>query len=190
MRSACRGEPRNTSIPKRARSKSAAPAAIISIAQHARPKVAGQTLARRAHLTSSSSEPVRKLWLRSSRPTLLRPPGLRSLAARRSEPADRRRRSTRGLRLDRADPLDRPPVEGPVCDEIHEGQEDGSREHEYLDEAEPAQARRVDRPREEEDDLDVDDHEDHSYQVEAHREPPGRLVGRHDSTLVWRFLGG
>src|SRR3954467_5184716 len=68
MRSACRGEARKTSIPKRARSKLAAPAAIISMAQQASPKVAGHTLFLRAHLTRSSTVPVRKLWLRSSRP--------------------------------------------------------------------------------------------------------------------------
>ena len=44
MRSAWRGEERNTSIPKRLKSKSAAPTAIISMAQQASPKVAGHTL--------------------------------------------------------------------------------------------------------------------------------------------------
>ena len=42
-------------MPKPAMSKSAAPTDIISIAQQARPNVAGQTLLRRAHLTRSSS---------------------------------------------------------------------------------------------------------------------------------------
>ena len=37
--------------------------AIISMAQQARPKVAGHTLCVRAQFTSSSSVPVRKLWL-------------------------------------------------------------------------------------------------------------------------------
>src|ERR1700684_1370942 len=68
MRSACRGEARNTSMPSRLMSKSAAPTDIISIAQQARPKVAGQTLLRRAHLTRSSIRPVRKLCWRSSNP--------------------------------------------------------------------------------------------------------------------------
>src|SRR5947209_2513495 len=71
IRSAWRGEPRKTSIPKRLRSKLAAPVAIISMAQQARPKLAGHTLLRRAHLTRSSSRAVRKLWLRSSRPMRL-----------------------------------------------------------------------------------------------------------------------
>src|SRR5881409_3737770 len=68
MRSAWRGDARNTSIPNRPRSKWAAPVAIISMAQHASPNVAGHTLLRRAHFTRSSIRPVRKLWLRSSRP--------------------------------------------------------------------------------------------------------------------------
>src|SRR5580698_638171 len=38
------------------------------MAQQARPKVAGQTLLRRAHLTRSSMRPVRKLCWRSSNP--------------------------------------------------------------------------------------------------------------------------
>src|SRR6266542_6371155 len=55
MRSACRGEARNTSMPKRARSYRAPPAAIISMAQQARPNVAGQKLALRVQLTSFST---------------------------------------------------------------------------------------------------------------------------------------
>src|SRR5438034_9531365 len=42
IRSACRGDGRNTSAPKRARSHRAIEAAIISIAQQARPKLSGQ----------------------------------------------------------------------------------------------------------------------------------------------------
>src|SRR5436305_5631083 len=42
MRSACRGVARNAPAPKRSRSKREAPTAIISMAQHARPKVIGQ----------------------------------------------------------------------------------------------------------------------------------------------------
>ncbi len=55
-------------MPIRLMSKSAAPADIISMAQQARPKVAGQTLLRRAHLTRSSIRPVKKLCWRSSSP--------------------------------------------------------------------------------------------------------------------------
>src|SRR3954467_7416689 len=55
MRSAWRGEARNTSRPKRARSYRAAPVAIISIAQQARPNVAGHSEDLRVQLTSFST---------------------------------------------------------------------------------------------------------------------------------------
>src|SRR5213078_2551825 len=42
MRSACRGVARNAPAPNRSRSKRLAPTAIISMAQHASPKVIGQ----------------------------------------------------------------------------------------------------------------------------------------------------
>ena len=43
IRSACRGEGRNTSAPKRAMSKRAMEAAIISMAQQARPNCSGHS---------------------------------------------------------------------------------------------------------------------------------------------------
>src|SRR6187431_2508394 len=51
IRSDWRGEPRKTSAPKRAMSKREVLIAIISMAQHARPKVTGQIDERRAHCT-------------------------------------------------------------------------------------------------------------------------------------------
>src|SRR4030095_9440108 len=53
--SACRGLARNTSEPKRARSLRDEVAFIISIAQHARPNVAGHSDDLRAQLISESS---------------------------------------------------------------------------------------------------------------------------------------
>src|SRR5947209_13553179 len=50
IRSACRGEGRKTSAPKRAMSNRAVVEAIISIAQQARPNVNGQIAERRAQL--------------------------------------------------------------------------------------------------------------------------------------------
>ena len=50
MRSLCRGLGRKTSAPKRAISKREVLAAIISMAQHARPKVSGQMDDLRAQL--------------------------------------------------------------------------------------------------------------------------------------------
>src|SRR3954447_17726894 len=50
IRSACRGEGRKTSAPKRAMSNRAVVEAIISMAQQARPNVNGQIAERRAQL--------------------------------------------------------------------------------------------------------------------------------------------
>src|SRR5215469_17204274 len=55
IRSDCRGEPRNTSAPKRAISKRDALIDIISIAQHARPNDMGQIEFLRAQLMALSS---------------------------------------------------------------------------------------------------------------------------------------
>src|SRR3984893_19171847 len=55
IRSACRGLPRKTSAPKRAMSYREALMDIISIAQHARPKLTGQIDDRRAHCTIFST---------------------------------------------------------------------------------------------------------------------------------------
>src|SRR5579859_7935902 len=56
IRSAWRGEGRNTSAPKRAMSKRDAPMAIISMAQQAKPKVMGQMELLRHQFTAQSSE--------------------------------------------------------------------------------------------------------------------------------------
>src|SRR4026208_2284524 len=55
IRSDCRGDPRNTSAPKRAMSQREAPIALISIAQQANPKVTGQIDERRAQATILST---------------------------------------------------------------------------------------------------------------------------------------
>src|SRR5580692_5066996 len=55
IRSLCRGDGRNTSAPKRAISKRAAPIDIISIAQQARPNVIGQMELLRIQFTAESS---------------------------------------------------------------------------------------------------------------------------------------
>src|SRR2546423_6887098 len=56
--SACRGEARKTSEPNRAKSLRPLVTFIISIAQHARPKVAGHSEDLRAQLISESSRVV------------------------------------------------------------------------------------------------------------------------------------
>src|SRR5947209_9207152 len=54
IRSDCRGDGRNTSAPNRAISKRDAPIDIISIAQHAKPKVMGQIEFFRIQFTAES----------------------------------------------------------------------------------------------------------------------------------------
>src|SRR5438552_308308 len=66
--SAWRGDGLNTSAPNRDTSKRDAAAAIISIAQQARPNVSGQRLLRRAQLTSSASDARTKGWPAGPKP--------------------------------------------------------------------------------------------------------------------------
>ncbi len=63
IRSACRGEARNTSAPNRAMSNRGPPAAIISMAQHARPNPIGQSDDCRAQLSTASTLVVMMLSL-------------------------------------------------------------------------------------------------------------------------------
>src|SRR5215469_10274242 len=137
MRSAWRGEARNTSMPKRLRSKSAAPTAIISMAQQASPNVTGHTLMRRAHLTRSSRRPVKKLCWRSSRPT--RCSRLRRPARRRGARAHPSDGGLGGPLRRHPQSLGRAPVERPVAHQVEEREEDDGGEHEHFDEAERAQ---------------------------------------------------
>src|SRR5262245_34561298 len=67
IRSAWRGVARNAPAPKRSMSNRLAPAAIISMAQHARPNVIGQILACRAQFIDCSSVVV--ITFSSNRPS-------------------------------------------------------------------------------------------------------------------------
>src|SRR6185436_19763596 len=87
IRSDWRGEARNTSAPKRAMSKREAEAAIISIAQHARPKPIGQIDDSRAQLSTRSMLVVMKL---SSKRWSMRPISLILVGARGSGLAEGR----------------------------------------------------------------------------------------------------
>src|SRR5262249_44115012 len=62
IKSDWRGDPRNTSEPKRAISQRPADMDIISMAQQAKPKLIGQMELRRAQLTTKSSQGKRKPW--------------------------------------------------------------------------------------------------------------------------------
>src|SRR6185436_19720772 len=79
--SACRGLARNTSEPKRARSFRPLVAFIISIAQQARPKVAGQSDDLRAQLINESRRAVKTSGSASAR-TFSRPINSASQAVR------------------------------------------------------------------------------------------------------------
>ena len=83
-----------------------------------------------------------------------------------------------------APPAHRPPAECAVADQVQEGHEDHHREDQHLHQPEDPELVEVDRPGVEEDDLDVEDDEDHRHQVEADREAGGRLDPRDDAALV------
>src|SRR5688500_11512745 len=106
-------------MPKRARSKWATPLAIISMAQHARPNVAGHMLFRRAHLTRFSRFPVRKLCWRFSRPTGA--PSLRGVVGADTPYGLVRRPPGRNVGPSGAS--SRAPVECTATEEVHEGDE-------------------------------------------------------------------
>src|SRR3954466_11191335 len=130
MRSACRGEARKTSMPKRARSYRPAPDAIISIAQQASPKVAGHSDDLRVQLTSFSTDVSRT------------PLGSFSSSPMTSSP------------LPRSIPLQ--PAASP---HVGVGDEHGGDEHDHLDQSEDPEPVVGHGPRVEEDDLDVEDDE-------------------------------
>src|SRR2546423_1421915 len=155
IRSACRGEARNTSMPNRARSYRAPPAAIISIAQQASPNVAGQKLALRVQFTSFSTVVSRM------------PEG--SYASM---------------------PMS-VPVQTTAPPHIGVRDEHGADEQPHLDEPEQAQGVERHGPRVQEDDLDVEDDEQHRGQVELDREAAAadRLRRRFDAALVRIQLG-
>src|ERR1700749_4380688 len=85
IRSDWRGEGRKTSAPKRATSKRDAPIDIISIAQHASPKVIGHTELLRIQFTAKSSE-VRMMPSGDSSPKLASCTFIWFLALLSSEP--------------------------------------------------------------------------------------------------------
>src|SRR3954447_12536220 len=159
MRSACRGEARKTSMPKRARSYRPAPDAIISIAQQASPKVAGHSEDLRVQLTSFSTLVSRTpLGSFSSRPI----------------------RTPRSAERAPSPPRCSLPLEPAAAPDVGVGDEDGHDEYGHLDQAEDPERVVGDRPRVEKDDLDVENDEQHRGQVVLHRETAAgeRLVDR------------
>ena len=77
-----------------------------------------------------------------------------------------------------------------IAHEVEKREEHRGREHQHLDEPEGVQIRSEhDRPGVEEDDLDVEDDEDHGHQVEPHRKALRRLPVGDDPALVGGELG-
>ena len=82
-------------------------------------------------------------------------------------------------------------MERTIADQEEEGDEHHRREDDHLDQPERAKLMKDHRPGVQEDDLDVEDDEDHGDEVEAHREPGGRFDVRHDAAFVrCRLRGG
>src|SRR3954463_3938584 len=146
-------------MPKRARSYRPAPEAIISMAQQARPNVAGHRDDLRVQLTSFST-----LVSRTPLGSFSSSPIVSSLSA---------------------------PLEPAAPPDVGVRDEHGDDEEDHLDQPEDAQRVVVNRPRVEEDDLDVEDDEEHRRQVVLHRETAAgeRLVDRLDPALVRLELG-
>src|SRR3954470_8155966 len=154
------------------------------MAQHASPNVAGQMLFRRAHLTTSSSVPVRKLWSRLARPcSLVLTRGV-LLSTFETDAADGGVERPGLVDPEPATALDGSPVESALRHEPRE--RDHERNRELGDDPERVATEMAvrHRPREQEDDLDVEDDEDHRHQVEANREARRWLASRHDAALV------
>src|SRR6476660_8916470 len=116
IKSDWRGLPRNTSAPNRAISYRPQLIAIISIAQHARPKVTGQIDDRRAHCTIFSTVVVNTGMSNSdSRPM--------SPSALRCQPV-----ALRGVGVG----LVVAPVEGALAPDIHVSGEEQGHEQQHL----------------------------------------------------------
>src|ERR1035437_5333347 len=112
IRSDWRGEPRKTSAPKREISKREALIDIISMAQHARPKVIGQMEDLRAQLTAMSSV-VNRTPSASMTPSYQIPPDTGILKPLAPHAQDHRNREAERLGRRHAGPGDRDPLPAP-----------------------------------------------------------------------------
>src|SRR3954453_1294420 len=189
-RSAWRGEARNASKPKRATSTRAATIDIISIAQQARPNVAGKRAFERAQATALSIVVVStrsSTYLSRSSPS--RSP--RSMSRARSW---RTRRSVASrptfsrLTISMTSVL--APLERATSPHVHEGDDEERDEDDGLDQGEGAEVPQLHRDRVEEHDLDVEQDEQHRDQVEADAEAEALLHLRGEAALVGVLLVG
>src|SRR3954453_24110487 len=183
-RSAWRGEARNASKPKRATSTREATMDIISIAQQASPKVAGNIALPRAQLTALSSVVVMmrcctyssRSWPSMSPRSMSR---ARSCWTRKSDFAGS---AFSRLTISMSNVL--APLERAPSPDVHEGDDEEGDEDDGLDEGEGPELAQLDRDRVEEDDLDVEQDEQHRDQVEADPEAETLLDLRGQAALV------
>src|SRR5438874_9765672 len=191
-RSDWRGDARKSSMPHRDRSYWPAPDDIISIAQQASPNVAGHIDCLRAQPTALSNV-VRRTPRSTSSSTS-------SGVLPRCTPSKRSTGTTgplkRTLAIDdllgfvRRDLAGAPvePALAPDVDVRHEHEPD---EYRHLDQPEQPERAERDRPREQEDRLDVEDDEQHRHQVELDAEAfPAGQPDRVVAALVGRQLHG
>ena len=178
IRSAWRGEARKASKPKRAMSMRELTAAIISIAQQARPNVAGMNALPRAQLAALSSVVVSRrssTCLSSSAPSSSPLEHRAGAAAGASGTRRCRRCRAAGGYLHSRAPL------SPHVDEGHEQQHD---EDDDLHQGERPERLQLDRHREQEDRLDVEQDEQHRDEVEGDAEAQRLLDLRRQAALV------
>ena len=152
----------------------------------------------RPHFTRSSSLPVRKLWSSPSRPFRDVPlhqaasSSEEARAALEAHPLDRgaggavgRHHRREAVRTFFAGPQSRAPLLSRYTNDTSTATVNRRISASPNGPEVPVD----DGPGVQEDDLDVEDDEDHRDQVEAHREALGRLATRHDAALVGRALG-
>src|ERR1700754_3350880 len=178
-RSAWRGEARKASKPKRAMSRRAPTTDIISIAQQARPKVAGNSELPRAQLAARSSVVVMtRSCTYCSRSSPSRSPRSMSRACSwrmRKSPASP---AFSRLMISMASPCFSAwsaPLERAASPDVDEGDDQQHDEHDRLDQREAPVGPQLHRDRVEEDHLDVEQDEQHRDQVEADPEAEALL---------------
>src|SRR3954454_2613859 len=190
-RSAWRGDARKASKPKRATSTREATMDIISIAQQARPNVAGNMAFPRAQDTALSSVVVMtRCSTYSSRSLPSRSP--RSMSRARSCWTRKSAFSASPCfsRLTISMPTVLAPFERAPPPDVHEGDDEEGDEDDGLDQRERPEVAQLHRDRIEEDDLDVEQDEQHRDQVEADPETEPLLdLGGHPALVGVTLIG-
>src|ERR1044071_377240 len=183
-RSAWRGEARKASKPKRAMSRRAPTTDIISMAQQARPNVAGNKEFPRAQFAARSSVVVMtRSWTYCSRSSPSRSPRsicwARNCRIRKSSGVPACSRFTISMTYSVLAPLERatPP-------DVHERYDQEGDEDRGLDQGERPERPQLHGDRVEEHDLDVEQDEQHRDQVEADPEAEALLDLRGHARLV------